>query len=183
MPELPAKQGIAMSVTAVPIRPIARGSVVKLWIGLLLLCLAAAGVAWAGTQGTGATTTASGLRIQTIEEGDGASPTVNDVVLIDYEGKLADGTVFDSTEGRQPLPLPVTGSIPGFTEALLLMKKGGTYRIWLPSDLAYGPQGTPGGPIPPNADLEFRVKLLDFAPQSALQGMAPPAGDPHSGGM
>jgi FKBP-type peptidyl-prolyl cis-trans isomerase len=88
--------------------------------------------------------------------------------------------VFDSTKGKQPMPLPVSGSIPGFTEGLQMMKKGGTYRLWIPSALAYGPSGA-GGVIPPNANLEFTVKLIDIAPQSALQGAMPPGG--AGGGM
>lgn len=158
-----------MSVTAVPIRPIRKGSLVKLWVGLALLVLAAAAIAWAGTSGQQIVTTASGVRLQTIHPGTGPSPTATDIVLIDYTGKLENGTVFDTSEGKQPIPLPVSGSIPGFTEGLLMMKKGGTYRLWIPSALAYGPAGA-GGVVPPNANLDFTVKLIDIAPASALQG-------------
>ncbi len=166
-----------MSVTAVPIRPLGKGSIAKLWIGLALLAGAGAALAWAGTSGQQVTQTQSGVRVQVLEEGTGPAPTLTDIVLIDYEGLLEDGTVFDTTKGKQPMPLPVSGSIPGFTEGLQLMKKGGTYRLWIPSALAYGPSGA-GGVIPPNANLEFKVKLIDIAPQSAMQGMAP-----HGGGM
>ncbi len=167
-----------MSVTAVPIRPIRKGSIAKLWIGLALLAGAGAAVAWAGTSGQQVAQTPSGVRLQVLEEGTGPSPTLTDIVLIDYEGRLEDGTVFDTSEGKQPLPLPVSGAVPGFTEGLQLMKKGGTYRLWIPSVLAYGPQGA-GGVIPPNANIEFKIKLIDIAPQSALQGVGPP----HGGGM
>ena len=164
-----------MSVTTVPIRPLAKHSVLKLWIGLALLALVAAGVAWAGTSGQQVLTTASGVRVQTIEAGTGPAPTATDIVLIDYEGRLEDGTVFDTSAGKQPLPLPVTGSIPGFAEGLQMMKKGGTYTLFIPAALGYGPAGA-GGVIPPNANLEFTVKLIDIAPQSAMQGMGAP---PH----
>jgi FKBP-type peptidyl-prolyl cis-trans isomerase FkpA len=160
-----------MSVTAVPIRPVRKGSVVKLWVALAALSLAAAGIAWAGTAGQGYETLASGLQFRVVEEGAGPSPTPADIVLIDYTGKLEDGSVFDTSEGKQPLPLPVTGAIPGFTEGLQLMKKGGTYRLRIPPELGYGPRGVPGGPIPPNATLDFEVTLIDIAPASALQGM------------
>ena len=165
-----------MSVTAVPIRPIRKGSVTKLWVGLVALAIVAGGIAWAGTAGQHYVTTESGLQIRVIEEGQGPHPAATDIVLIDYTGTLEDGTVFDTSEGKQPIPLPVTGSIPGFAEGLQMMRKGGTYRLRIPSELGYGPTGA-GGVIPPNAELEFEVTLIDFVPASALQGMgAPPPG-------
>jgi hypothetical protein len=150
-----------MSVTAVPIRPIKKGSLAKFWIALVVLALAAAGLAWAGTAGQGYVTTASGLQYRVIEEGEGPSPEPSAIALIDYTGKLEDGTVFDSTEGKQPTPLPVNGSIPGFSEGLQLMNKGATYRFRIPPELGYGAEGA-GGVIPPNATLEFDVTLRDF---------------------
>jgi hypothetical protein len=164
-----------MSVTAVPLRPIKKGSLTKLWVALGILSLGAAGLAWAGTSGQQMITTASGIQLQTIEEGTGPQPTTTDIVLVNYEGKLEDGTVFDTTEGKQPVPFPVTGVIPGFTEGLQMMKKGGTYRLRIPPQLAYGEKGA-GGVIPPNATLDFKIELIDIAPQSALQGMMPPGG-------
>jgi len=155
-----------MSVTAVPIRPIKKGSLIKFWIGLFLLALAAAGVAWAGTAGQGYVTTASGLQYKVVEKGEGPSPEPSAIALIDYTGRLEDGTVFDTTEGKQPAPLPVNGSIPGFAEGLQLMNKGATYSFRIPPDLAYGPTGA-GGVIPPNATLEFDVTLRDFRTLSA----------------
>jgi FKBP-type peptidyl-prolyl cis-trans isomerase len=104
--------------------------------------------------------TASGLRLQTIVPGTGSQPQLADSVLVTYEGRLSDGTIFDASPN--PVPLPVSELVPGFTEALLLMKKGGRYRIWIPADLAYGEQGA-GGVIPPNAELEFTVSLIDIA--------------------
>jgi FKBP-type peptidyl-prolyl cis-trans isomerase len=187
-----------MSVTAVPIRPIRKGSLVKLWVGLGALCLIAAGVAWAGTAGQRATdpatffadnakrsdvrTTASGLQIQTLREGTGITPGPNDMVLVEYEGRLLDGTVFDaSARHGGPAPFPVSGVIPGWTEALQLMKKGGSYRVWIPSDLAYGAEERrdPSGKvvIPADAPLDFDVTLIDVARQSAQSApdpMAPP---------
>jgi FKBP-type peptidyl-prolyl cis-trans isomerase len=159
-----------MSVTAVPLRPVKKGSVLKLWIGLAVLSLGAAGLAWAGTSGQQVTTTQSGLQLQVLKDGTGASPTTSDIVLVHYKGKLEDGTVFDSTEGKQPVPFPVGGVIPGFTEGLQMMKKGGTYRLKIPPQLAYGEKGA-GGVIPPNATLDFEIQLIDIAPASALQGM------------
>jgi FKBP-type peptidyl-prolyl cis-trans isomerase FkpA len=168
-----------MSVTAVPIRPIARGSLLKLFAGLALLVLVAGAVAWAGTSGQQITTTASGLRFQVIKQGTGPTPTTQDVVAFNYEGRLEDGTVFDSSAGRQPMITEVSGLVPGFTEGLQLMKKGGRYRLVIPPALGYG---AGSGPIPPNATLTFDVELLEVVPKSALQGMGPPPGQGGAGG-
>ena len=168
-----------MSVTAVPIRPLKKGSVLMLWLGLALFALAAAALAWAGTRGHGYTTTASGLQYRVVQAGEGPSPTDTDIALIRYTGRLQDGTVFDSNMDSQPLPLPVApgASIPGFSEAMKLMQKGGRYELRIPPELGYGARGAPGA-IPPNATLDFEVELLDFVSQEALQGMAgPPQGN------
>jgi FKBP-type peptidyl-prolyl cis-trans isomerase FkpA len=116
--------------------------------------------------------TSSGLRFQTLKPGTGPRPTSVDAVLISYEGRLADGKVFDKSE--QPVGMMVAGVIPGFEEALLLMNQGGTYRFWIPGALAYGPSGTPDGAIPPNAELDFTVTLVDIGrPAPAPAAEAP----------
>jgi FKBP-type peptidyl-prolyl cis-trans isomerase FkpA len=115
-------------------------------------------------------TTASGLRFETLRPGAGAGPTAADEVLVTYEGHLADGTLFDASP--QPARLPVSGVVPGFAEALKRMQKGGRYRFWIPSALAYGAKGVPGA-IPPNAELEFIVTLLDLRPAAAPAAAAP----------
>ena len=109
-------------------------------------------------------TTASGLRFETLKPGSGAKPTSGDQVLVTYEGHLADGTLFDASP--QPTMFPVNAVVPGFAEALQLMQKGGRYRFWIPSALAYGAKGVPGA-IPPNADSEFIVALVDMRPTPA----------------
>jgi len=114
--------------------------------------------------------TASGLRFETLRPGTGAKPTRADEVLVTYEGHLADGTLFDASP--QPTHFPVRGVVPGFAEALQLMQKGGRYRFWIPSALAYGPKGA-GGVIPPNAELEFIVTLVDFRPAAAAPAPTP----------
>src|ERR1044071_7346501 len=101
-------------VTAVPIRPIARGSMLKLWLGLILLCLAGAALAWVGTSSMQVTTTASGLRYQVLAAGEGPTITPADLAALDYVGR-ANGQVFDSSETRgQPLITGTSGMIPGF---------------------------------------------------------------------
>jgi len=109
-------------------------------------------------------TTPSGLRFETLRPGTGPKPTAADQVLVTYEGHLADGTLFDA--GPRPTAFPVSGVVPGFAEALQLMQKGGRYRFWIPSPLAYGAEGVPGA-IPPNAELEFIVTLIDMRPMPA----------------
>ncbi|MDE6278066.1 MAG: FKBP-type peptidyl-prolyl cis-trans isomerase [Muribaculaceae bacterium] len=108
--------------------------------------------------------TASGLQYEVLKEGTGAQPTAKDTVSVHYTGKLIDGTVFDSSEERgMPATFGVTQVIPGWVEALQLMKEGAQYRLFIPSALAYGPQGA-GGVIGPNATLIFDVTLLKVNP-------------------
>lgn len=109
----------------------------------------------------GVQTTDSGLQYKVVKEGTGASPKATDMVKVHYEGKLIDGTVFDSSYERgEPIEFPLNQVIPGWTEGVQLMKKGAEYELYIPSDLAYGESGTPG--IEPNSVLIFKVELLDF---------------------
>jgi len=84
------------------------------------------------------------------------------VVRVHYNGLMLNGKVFDSTVGKDPAEIPVNRVIPGWTEALLKMKVGDKWRLYIPSQLAYGAQGPPGGPIPPFAMLIFDIELLDI---------------------
>lgn len=153
-----------MSVTAVPLRPISRSALVKLWIGIFAALFAAAALAW--STGSAVTTTESGLRYIELEAGDGGEhPAPTDLVLIDYEGRLADGTLFDSAEQA---PMPLANVVPGFAEAIPLMTRGARYRFWLPPELAYGDTPPEGSPIPPGATLEFTVTLHEFISQEQL---------------
>lgn len=105
-------------------------------------------------------TTASGLQYEVLKDGDGEQPIAQDQVEVHYTGKLIDGTVFDSSVERgMPATFGVTQVIPGWVEALQLMKAGSKWRLFIPSQLAYGPQGA-GGIIGPNATLIFDVELL-----------------------
>lgn len=105
-------------------------------------------------------TTPSGLQYEVLKEGDGAQPASTDQVEVHYTGKLIDGTVFDSSVDRgAPATFGVTQVIPGWVEALQLMKAGSKWRLFIPSVLAYGPNGA-GGVIGPNATLIFDVELL-----------------------
>jgi FKBP-type peptidyl-prolyl cis-trans isomerase len=175
-----------MSVTAVPIRPTSRRVLGMLWGGLGVAVLGAAALAWAGTgravaeTGTpaqfmaynahqpGVVETASGLQYRVLKEGEGdGRPTDADVVLVKYKGTLRDGTVFDQNERA---PMEVAQVIPGFSEGLKLMRRGGEYRFWIKPELGYGDRAT-GGVIPPNSVLVFDVKLIDFIPADVLRQM------------
>ncbi len=154
------------------------------WIvgGVAVVFLAGLGI-WAGTQSQvaavrtadmvflndnkgkpGVITTSSGLQYQVITEGKGPKPAASDVVLVHYEGKLIDGTVFDSSYQRgQPAAFPLNQVIPGWTEGVQLMPTGSKYHFVVPPELAYGARGA-GGVIPPGAVLEFDIELLAIRP-------------------
>ena len=158
-----------MSVTAVPIQPIKKGSLTMLWFGIALALLLAASLVWAGMRDLPEVeVTDSGLKITTLVEGEGESPTDTDITLVNYKGMLPDGTVFDEGEQR---PMPVAGVVPGFSEGLKKMQKGGSYRLTIPSELAYGSSPPPGAPIPPDTDLTFEVDLIEFLSEAEVRAM------------
>lgn len=188
-------------VTAVPLRPIKKGSLVTLWLGVVLIAAVGAAVAYKGTsrqvamaepasdfltrnaKKSGVVTTPSGLQYQVIEEGKGPKPQATDMVVVEYEGKLANGETFDASANHGgPATLPVGGLIPGWVEGLQLMSPGAKYRFWVPPQLGYGETGA-GGVIPPDALLIFDVRLLAVAPQQPGMGGIgmPPQGE--IGGM
>lgn len=110
----------------------------------------------------GVVETASGLQYQVLEDGDGAKPGPSDQVKCHYHGTLIDGTVFDSSVQRgEPATFPVNGVIQGWVEALQMMSEGSKWRLFVPSDLAYGERGA-GGAIGPNTTLIFDVELLEI---------------------
>ncbi len=102
----------------------------------------------------------SGLQYKILQKGDGATPSKEDTVTVDYTGTLIDGQVFDTTEKTgKPATFKVSQVIPGWTEALQLMPSGSTWEVYVPSDLAYGPRAV-GGPIGPNETLIFKIHLI-----------------------
>ena len=108
----------------------------------------------------GVKTTASGLQYKILKEGDGPMPKATDTVKVNYKGTLIDGTVFDSSYDRgQPATFPVDHVIPGWTEALQMMKVGSKWQLFIPAKLAYG-EHSPSPKIGPNSTLIFEVELL-----------------------
>ena len=176
-------------VTAVPLHPIKKGSLTKLWLGLAAVAAVGVAAAWAGTarqvamaepaaqflarnaNQSGVVSTGSGLQYKILEAGNGPKPHAGDLVVVEYEGKLANGTTFDaSARHGGPATLPVSGLIPGWVEGLQLMATGSKVRFWIPPELGYGPQGAGDGIIPPDALLVFDVKLLAIQPQPPAMG-------------
>ena len=167
-----------MSITAVPIQPIKKGSMTKYWLGIATVLAAGGGLAYYGTSGVrteygDVVTTASGLKYKVIKTGEGKSPTDNDVVLVSYKGTLKDGTVFDQ---NPQAGFPVTGVVPGFSEGLKIMQRGGQYRLWIPAKLGYGPDDkrnpqTGEVAIPGNSELIFDVELLEYKSRAEVEAM------------
>lgn len=180
-------------VTRVPIKPISRGSLVMLFLGIVIGLLIAAAFAWF--------TAPKGVDVDVVRAGTGDNPKATDVVFVHYTGKLADGTIFDQSQaiplpvpGILPAgtPLPLENMVPGFREAALQMQRGGKYTVEIPADKAYGAEGRmnpqTGEGVPPNADLTFEIELVDFMPmaeverrfqqmQQMMAQQAPPAGE------
>ncbi|MFL6750303.1 MAG: FKBP-type peptidyl-prolyl cis-trans isomerase [Sphingomicrobium sp.] len=155
-----------MSVTQVPLRPVAKGSLFKLWLAIAALIAIAFGVAYAGA---GQLTT---VTVDTVAAGSGPLIGEMDGVIIEYTGKTKTGTVFDTTEGRGPAPFLVNQVVPGFREALVKMQQGGRYKIVIPGRLAYGKNPPPGSPLGVNEDLYFDVHVLQVVPNAALTAAA-----------
>ena len=150
-------------ITRVPLQPIAKGSLTKLWLGVIFAILVGLGIAWSAAP--------EGVSLDVLTEGVGPSPSAEDVVFVKYVGKLADGTEFDrSQEVPLPIPgifpegnpLPLDAMVPGFRDGVMQMQNGGKYELFIPAELGYGDTPPPGAPIPAGADLFFEVELVDF---------------------
>lgn len=179
-----------MSVTAVPLQPVKRGYVIWLWLGIVVAVVLAVLLAWQGTRAVvaqhlpagqddkffawhkgqaGVHTTASGLQYMVLQSGSGPSPVEGDIALVEFEGKLRDGTVFQPKSAAQGWR--VGEGIPGFAEAIKLMRKGSRYRFWIPGNLAYGANPPEGARIPVDAMLIFDVGMLDFISEAEIREM------------
>lgn len=156
-------------VTRVPLKPISKGSLLMLILGIVIGVALSAAYAYL---------TVPRVSVDTVTAGSGDHPKPTDVVFVRYTGKLDDGKVFDQS---QDLPLPVQGilpkgtplplenMLPGFRDAVVKMQKGGKYVAKIPASMAYGATPPAGSPIPPNADLTFEIELIDFMPMSEAE--------------
>jgi len=116
----------------------------------------------------------SGLRYEIVKPGEGAFPKPTDTVKVHYTGKLVDGTTFDSSVDRgEPAEFPLDQVIPGWTEGIQKVNKGGKIKLYVPAALAYGDEGRPG--IPPGATLVFDVEVLDIKATPAAPAIEIPA--------
>lgn len=160
-------------VTRVPLKPIAKGSLTKLWLGVVVAILLGGGLAWAALP--------KSLSIETLVEGEGPSPELGNLAFVKYTGTLAStGEKFDEWRPEQ-LPIPgifpdgtamevAEGAlIPGFLEGLQKMQKGGKYKLYIPAEKAYGATPPEGSNIPPNADLVFEMELVDFLTREQVE--------------
>lgn len=166
-----------MSVTAVPIRPLAKGSVVKLWLALVVLCVAGAALAWIGTARLQIATIDNGVRIQTLRAGTGPLITAADLVLMQYRLTKLDGTfIEDSRQSGQPFVISADRSFPGFGVAMRHMQEGGRYRIWVPPG-QHAARFAPGMPFGPQDTLVFDIEVQQVAAgMAAAQQMMGPQG-------
>jgi FKBP-type peptidyl-prolyl cis-trans isomerase FkpA len=155
-----------MSVTQVPLRPVAKGTLPKLWLAIAALIALAYGIAYFGA-GQFKTVT-----VETIAPGKGPFVGEMDGVFIEYTGRTENGTVFDTTEGRGATPFLVMQLFPGFKQALARMQQGGRYKIVVPGRLAYGKNPPTGSPIGVNEDLSFDVYVQQVVPNAALSAGA-----------
>ncbi len=150
-----------MSVSQVPLRPVAKGTLPKLWLAILALIAIAFGLAYWGAGQF------RSVAVDTVTAGSGPLITEMDGVIIEYTGKTENGTVFDTTDGRGPAPFLVMQVVPGFRQALVQMQKGGRYKVVIPGRLAYGRNPPQGSPIGINEELTFDVHVLEVAPNAA----------------
>jgi len=197
------------AATAVPLRPLARGAVLKLWIALLALMLAAAGLAWWGTQGWQEVTLPSGARYRVVAEGQGPTITPADAFALRYKlhvGSLDAPVIQDSDQRGEPFLATTSDVYGGFGEALQKMRAGGRYQLWLPpgTHVSSASPPPPGAPFGAQDTLVFEIEVMQIAPGMASQlqmqrlqqmmqqqqgaaaapppGGAPPSGAPPAGG-
>jgi FKBP-type peptidyl-prolyl cis-trans isomerase FkpA len=154
----------------------------RLWAGLGVLALGSGAFAFWGTMGPVASGCSksnlsgkgkiealpSGVLIETLVVGKGPSPKETDIALLNYKGRLKNGKEFDA---GQQAPFPVTGTIKGFSLALMRMAKGGSYDICIPASLAYGAKSPDETKIPNNAALIFDIDMLDFQDRAVIEQM------------
>ena len=168
------------SVTAVPLQPLSRGTVAKLWIGLLIVVLLGIGLAWIGTASQQITTTASDVRYRVVDEGEGEKMTPADLAFVNTELRGPDGRVLQPDQG-QPQPLTLQSSPPWLAEIVAEMRQGGAYQLFVPATTL-----TNGAPLPPESGIqagdrvELRIRVAQIARgMAAMQQMMGGPGGPR----
>ncbi len=175
------------AVTAVPILPLPKGAILKLWIAIAVLVAGGAALAWLGTSPLQRHMTETGVQYQILDEGEGATITSADLVLFHFVARRGDGSVFASSMGREPVTTaPDNSFFPGVGQGLKLMRKGARYRFWLPPSQAFQGELPEGAGLDADEVLSFDVQVVDVAPglaamQSMMGGMGPMGTDPHGG--
>ncbi len=161
-----------MSVTAVPLQPIRKGSVRRLWLGLAVVVAGSALLTWNGLRPFGLREAVSKdgisgrIAYQILAPGVGAKPAKDDFALVSYKGSLPDGTLFEETP--QPTPMDLSSMIPGFTQAVTMIAKGGKIRVRIPAELAYGDNPPQGSPIPAGSPLIFDITLVEHMARAQM---------------
>ena len=164
-----------MSVAEAAHRPAATGRGVRLWLGFLVIVAAAVALAWLGAGSLRPEVTGTGLEFRTIKGGSGEPIGPADAALLDYEGSLDDGTVFDSSQshgGAQPFAM--AGVFPGFAEAMTKMQEGGRYRFSMPKSLAFGDRPAPQGFTGDRLTFDVQVRKVVRGGAAMLQAGPPP---------
>ena len=159
-------------ITRVPLKPVGKGALAKLWIGIALAVAVALGLAYGCSP-------QAGYGVTTVKEGSGPVAKVGDIVFAEYVGKLDDGTEFDRSQPLPfetdifpdgvPFPVEEGATVPGFFEGLQEVQTGGEYVLKIPADKAYGDEPPPGSPVPPGADLTFDLKVNEIMSQEQFQ--------------
>ena len=163
-------------ITRVPLQPIAKGVLTKLWLGVLFVALSAAGLVWASLPAS--------VEVTTIRAGSGRIPTKDDLIFAKYIGKLDSGKEFQRSPEGSAIPIPgilpdgipfqLEGTIPGFAEGLAKVQQGGKYRLRIPASKAYGAEEkrnseTGAVEIPANSNLTFDIEVTGIMPRAEAE--------------
>jgi FKBP-type peptidyl-prolyl cis-trans isomerase FkpA len=168
-----------MSVSTLAHPPRHGAALTKFWIGIILVIAAGVALAWWSAGALRGDTLPSGVNVRTVQAGTGPFIKPMDGVMIEYELRLPDGSLKESTEGSGPQPLIPAQTVPGFAEALSHMQQGGRYHAHIPAELAYGSTPPPG--MPKNSDLEFDIHIAKVVPDAGLMAGAGAGAGPTGG--
>ena len=160
-----------MSVTAVPLRPLGKGALVKLWIGLLVVVLLGVGLAWIGTARQQIISGQNGVTYRIYEQGEGDPVTPADVAMVHVETRSPTGEILESTEqAGRPAPITADTVPPWLNELFLKMRKGGAYQVFVPAKvLLNGQPLPPDGRVKETDSIEFRLSVVEIQRDGVAQ--------------